>query len=214
MIKQNFSTSSKFNNISAPTKDTHENHKSIIYLAGGCFWGVQAYINNIKGVINTYVGYANGDLNKLRVQSSSGLSEPELAQIGPTYEEVCSGTTNFTEACEVIYNPQFLTLNKLLDYFFKIIDPTSLNKQGYDKGTQYRTGIYYQAKENVTEQIITLINEYIISQQQNYIKPIVVEIDKIHNFYNAEDYHQNYLKKNPNGYCHINPALIKAAKDF
>jgi len=151
-----------------------------IYLAGGCFWGVQRAINLIKGVEKTVVGYANGT-----VQS-------------PTYEMVKTGQTNFVEAVLVRYDEKIIYLEEILELFFIFIDPTSLNKQGNDKGTQYRTGIYYLNNEDEL-----VIAQKLHNLQTKYQLPIMVEFMKLKNFYTAEDYHQKYLEKNPNGYCHI-----------
>ncbi|MFZ7121314.1 MAG: peptide-methionine (S)-S-oxide reductase MsrA [Eubacteriaceae bacterium] len=158
--------------------------KNIVF-AGGCFWGVQAYFNTICGVVKTKVGYANG------------------TTINPTYQEVCTGETDHVEAVFIEYDDTILSLNLLLDKFFSIIDPTSLNKQGNDRGTQYRTGIYYLDKRDLT-QIRSSINKI----EQLYDSPLVTEIKPLDKFFEAEEYHQNYLKKNPNGYCHIDLSKV------
>ena len=157
-----------------------------IILAGGCFWGVEAYFQRLNGVIKTEVGYTDG------------VSE------NPTYKEVCSGTTNHAEACKIIYDENIITLEKILEHFFRIIDPTSLNRQGYDIGTQYRTGIYYKTAEDKE-----IAENFIKAEAEKYNKPIVVDIKKESRFWNAEEYHQNYLIKNPKGYCHVDLNLIK-----
>lgn len=151
-----------------------------IYLAGGCFWGVEAYMKRIDGVIDANSGYANG------------ITE------NPTYEDVIYKGTGHAETVEVTYNSEKISLGTLLKYYFRIIDPTSLNKQGNDKGTQYRTGIYYTDLEDKD-----IIEKEIILLQKNYPKKIMVEVMPLIRFDLAEDYHQDYLKKNPNGYCHI-----------
>lgn len=151
-----------------------------IVLAGGCFWGVEEYISRIRGVVDTKVGYANGNMPN------------------PTYEEVCSGTTGHVEACYVIYDMNVITLSELLDKFWKVIDPTILNRQGNDVGSQYRTGIYY-----VDENDLDIINNSLDREQIKYSEPIVTEVMPLACFYDGEEYHQRYLKKNPNGYCHI-----------
>ncbi len=156
-----------------------ENIKTI-YLAGGCFWGVQAYMDKVLGVKETNVGYANG-----HVQS-------------PTYEEVCGGKTGYAETVKVDYDSTEITLSELLSEFFFIIDPTSYNKQGEDSGEQYRTGIYFVEKEDEA-----IAEDKIKVSQSNYDKPILVEVEKLKNYYVAEEYHQKYLQKNPGGYCHI-----------
>lgn len=151
-----------------------------IVLAGGCFWGVEEYISRINGVIDTEVGYANGNRKN------------------PTYEQVCTGTTGHAEAVKVEYDENNLPLYTLLKKFFSIIDPTIENRQGPDRGTQYRTGIYY-IDENEKDTILKVVQE----EQKKYHKKIVTEIEPLNSFYEAEEYHQDYLKKNPNGYCHI-----------
>lgn len=158
--------------------------KKIIF-AGGCFWGVQAYFDIIEGVTKTEVGYANGNKNN------------------PTYEEVCSHKTGFSEACYIEYDENITDINKLLESYFVIIDPTVKDRQGHDIGNQYRTGIYYYNKEDVN-----YINEYIVQEQKKYKEKIVTEVEIVKNFYSAETYHQNYLKKNVNGYCHIPRELL------
>lgn len=157
-----------------------------IWLAGGCFWGVEAYFMQLKGVLNTVVGYGQGNINR------------------PTYQQVCSGTTGHTEICEVTYDSAILSLDKLLEHFFRIIDPTTLNRQGPDRGTQYRTGIYYTEQED-RGIIISFINK----MQPYYTDPIVVEIEPVRSFFPAEDYHQRYLEKTPGGYCHVDLGLAK-----
>ncbi len=152
-----------------------------IILAGGCFWGVEAYIARIPGVLETKVGYANGTVQN------------------PTYEQVCAKKTGHTEACYIHYDEDRLKLENLLDKFWQVIDPTVLNRQGPDIGSQYRTGIYYTADEDLN--IILQSKE---KEQKEYKQPIVTEIEKLICFYEAEKYHQKYLVKNPNGYCHIN----------
>lgn len=158
-----------------------------IYFAGGCFWGVQAYFSLLEGVITTTTGYANGNKEN------------------PTYEEVCTGETDFAETVMVEYDSNTIALDILLDHFFGIINPTSLNRQGNDIGTQYRTGIYY-IDEADREQIIMKID----AEQRKYPNKIQTEVGRLKNFYEAEEYHQDYLDKNPLGYCHID--LSKAYK--
>lgn len=151
-----------------------------IVLAGGCFWGVEEYFSRIQGVLNTKVGYANTMIEN------------------PSYEYVCSGQTKAAEAVYIEYDENQLSLESLLDAYFQIIDPTVLNRQGPDIGTQYRTGIYH------TDAKDTDIIQKVLQQEQNrYSDPIVTETLPLNNFFDAEEYHQRYLKKNPNGYCHI-----------
>ena len=157
-----------------------------IWLAGGCFWGVEAYFRQLKGVLATKVGYGQGTV-------------PD-----PGYRQVCSGSTGHAEICEITYDAAILSTEKLLEHFFRIIDPTSLNRQGPDCGTQYRTGIYY-ADEADKSGIIAIMQQ----MQERYQAPIVVEVEALRNFYPAEEYHQDYLTKTPGGYCHINLGLAK-----
>ena len=151
-----------------------------IYLAGGCFWGVEAYFERIDGVIDAVSGYANG------------------RTANPRYEDVIYKNTGHAETVKVTYNPDKLSLDDILLYYFRIIDPTSLNKQGNDRGTQYRAGVY---STDASEQKV--IAAALDKLQQSYKKPIVVENEPLENFYVAEEYHQDYLAKNPNGYCHV-----------
>jgi peptide-methionine (S)-S-oxide reductase len=151
-----------------------------IVLGGGCFWGVEEFFTRINGVMNTQVGYANG-----RTEN-------------PTYEDVCYGNTYFAEVCLIDYDENIISLEEILNKFWSIIDPTTLNRQGNDIVSQYRTGIYYVDKAD--EEIII---KSVDSLQKNYIKKIATEIKSLENYYKAEEYHQRYLKKNPNGYCHI-----------
>ena len=151
-----------------------------IVLAGGCFWGVEEFLSRINGVTETEVGYANG------------------RTLNPTYEDVCNKNTYFAESCYVTYDENIVSLEEILKEYWSIINPTSLNKQGNDVGSQYRTGIYYLDEEDL-DTIIKSKSE----NQKNYDKKIVTEIKPLINYYKAEDYHQKYLKKNPNGYCHI-----------
>ncbi|MGV1021250.1 peptide-methionine (R)-S-oxide reductase MsrB [Empedobacter falsenii] len=166
--------------------NTSENE---IYFAGGCFWGTEHFFQQVRGVTNTVVGYANGTIEK------------------PSYKEVITGKTGFAETVKVTYNPDIVDLGLLIDLYFKTIDPTSLDKQGNDLGTQYRTGIYYT---NPTDS--KLIDQKLKDLEKNYNQKIVVENMPLHNFYDAENYHQDYLNKNPKGYCHISPSLFDDAR--
>lgn len=157
-----------------------------LYLGGGCFWGVQAYFDRIPGVVETSVGYANG------------LTE------NPIYQDVSSSESEHVEAVHIKYNPDKVQLQVLLNQFFKIIDPTSVNRQGNDRGIQYRTGIYYT--DEATAEIAKSILE---GQQKNYSEPLAVELLPIKHYYLAEEYHQEYLIKNPDGYCHISFDSLK-----
>ena len=160
-----------------------------IYFAGGCFWGTEHFFKQINGVTATQVGYANGNIEN------------------PTYEQVYTDSTGFAEVVKVAYDPKVVSLEMLLDLFFKTIDPTSLNQQGEDIGTRYRTGIYWVNSEDEKA-----VKEALSELQKNYEKPIVVENEPLKNFYSGEEYHQDYLDKNPSGYCHINPGLFELAK--
>lgn len=161
-------------------------NESEIYLAGGCFWGIQAFFDRLEGVLSSTVGYANGN------------------KTTPTYEEVCTQTTGHAETIKVIYDRDIIGLEKLLDYFFMVIDPCSLNRQGEDIGDQYRTGIYYTDQSDRK-----IIEDYMTKITPNYPQPLVTEVMALKNFYPAEEYHQNYLVKNPQGYCHIDLNLLK-----
>ncbi len=156
-----------------------------IVLAGGCFWGVEAYFSRLKGVVKTNVGYVNGHTKN------------------PTYEEVCNFDTGYAEACYVTYDDDFISLEKLLSHFWRIIDPTVKNRQGPDFGSQYRTGIYY-----VEEDDLPVIQKSKDHEQNNHTKKIVTEIEPLKNYYEAEEYHQKYLEKNPKGYCHIDLSIL------
>ena len=176
--------SNVFLGIAGPMKKQAE-----IYFAGGCFWGTEHFLKQIRGVEATQVGYANSTISN------------------PSYEQVCSGKTNAAETVKVVYASEVVNLNLLLDLYFQTIDPTSLNRQGNDRGTQYRTGIYYTNKAD-----IPIINQAIKTLSAQYQKPVMIEVKPLGNFYPAETYHQDYLDKNPNGYCHINSALFDMAR--
>ena len=160
-----------------------------IFLAGGCFWGTEHYFKQIAGVTETEVGYANG------------ITE------NPTYKEVCTDKTQFAETVRIVYDPDIVGLRYLLRMYFKAIDPVSVNQQGHDKGTQYRTGIYY-----TDEADLPLIDEVWREEQAHYDEPLAVERLPLKNYYRAEDYHQDYLDKNPDGYCHLPLALFEYAR--
>lgn len=162
-----------------------------IYLAGGCFWGTAYLFSLVPGVEKSVAGYANSII-------------PD-----PTYKEVCTGRTGAAECVEVVYNPSDVTLDQLLGLFYKSIDPTSLNRQGNDIGTQYRTGIYYTDPSD-----LPVIEKSLEALQRRYAKPIEVECQPLLNFYKAEEYHQDYLEKNPGGYCHVDPKLFQEARNL
>lgn len=152
-----------------------------IVLAGGCFWGTEAYMKKLPGVLGTQVGYANSQVEN------------------PSYQQVCTGATHAAEAVKVTYDPQVISLPLLLEAYFQTIDPTSLNQQGNDRGTQYRTGIYWTDPQD--EAVIT---SELLKLWRRIGKPLRVEVQPLINFYPAEDYHQGYLDANSQGYCHVN----------
>ena len=160
-----------------------------IYLAGGCFWGAEHFFQQISGVVLTEVGFANGHT-------------PD-----PTYKEVYTDTTGYAETVHIRYDTEYVGLKFLLRMFFKAIDPTSLNKQGEDEGTRYRTGIYYKDPADLPK-IRCIFDEV----QRQLEAPVVVEVAPLQNFYRAEDYHQDYLNKNPDGYCHLPLELFQFAR--
>lgn len=162
-----------------------------IYLAGGCYWGVEKFIANIQGVQETEVGFANGNTE------------------APTYQQVRYENTGHAETVRVVYDPELVPLPQLLKLFYKIIDPTTVDQQGEDIGHQYRTGIYYtDAADGETAQ--ASLREL----ASGYDKPLAVECCPLEHFYSAEEYHQKYLDKNPTGYCHVPFALINWVKDI
>jgi peptide methionine sulfoxide reductase msrA/msrB len=160
-----------------------------IYFAGGCFWGTEHLFQLVRGVVETEVGYANGKIKN------------------PTYEQVISHTTGFAEAVKVKYDADQVNLPLLIDLFFKSIDPTTIDRQGNDIGDNYRSGIYSMDPE--TENIV---KTEVAKLAKNYSQPVVVETIPLINFYKAEDYHQDYLDKNPGGYCHIPLSVFEEAK--
>lgn len=160
-----------------------------IYLAGGCYWGAEKYLSNIKGVAETEVGFANGNT------------------VSPSYEQVKHENTGHAETVKTVYDDEIISLSALLSLFYKIIDPTSLDKQGEDEGHQYRTGIYYTNEEDKA-----VCEKSLEELQKNYSEKLEVECLPLDNFYTAEEYHQKYLDKNPNGYCHVPFGLINWVK--
>lgn len=162
-----------------------------IYLAGGCFWGVEHFLGLIDGVTSTTVGYANSDINS------------------PTYEDLKAHRSLAAETVEVVYDENKISLEEILDLFFMIIDPTILDQQGHDVGHQYRTGIYY-----VDENDVQIIRQSLKKLESKYDKPIVTELLPLENFTIAEEYHQDYLIKNPQGYCHVDSKMFQIAKNY
>ena len=153
--------------------------KNTIYFAAGCFWGSELFFKQFDGVLDTQVGYANGPT------------------ADPTYKDVCNDSGH-AETVKIDYDPAVISLEKLIDYYFMIIDPLSVNKQGGDIGVQYRTGIYYVSEDQ------RLIAEKKMAELSAKLgQKLAVELLPLQNFYPAEEYHQDYLNKNPGGYCHI-----------
>ncbi|GAB6975486.1 bifunctional methionine sulfoxide reductase B/A protein [Prevotella falsenii] len=160
-----------------------------IYVAGGCFWGTEHYIKQVKGVLSTEVGYANGNTKR------------------PTYEEVCTDATGFAEAVHIKYDPDVVSLDFLMKLYFVSIDPTSHNRQGNDRGSQYRTGVYYTDAADRA-----IIKKVFDAEARKHSVPLEVELLPLKNFYPAEEYHQDYLDKNPTGYCHLPSSLFEYAR--
>lgn len=150
-----------------------------IYLAGGCFWGMQKFLDQFDGILATEVGYANG---------------PDMA---PSYEDVCN-SSGHAETVRVDYEEDRISLSKILEFYFMVIDPLSVNRQGNDRGIQYRTGIYYTDPDQLAE-----IRPVYQAQESKAGQKLAVELEPLNNFFSAEEYHQKYLDKNPTGYCHI-----------
>ena len=158
-----------------------------IYLAGGCFWGMQMFIDQFGGVLATEVGYANG---------------PDKA---PTYKEVCA-SSGHAETVKIEYDPAVITLEELLEFYFMVIDPLSVNRQGGDCGIQYRTGIFYTGEGQ-----LEVIRKVTAEQEAKLFQPLAVVVEPLKNFFSAEEYHQKYLEKNPGGYCHIPSQMMHIA---
>lgn len=159
-----------------------------IYLAGGCFWGTEKLFASVEGVIDAISGYANG---KDDIEN-------------PSYELVCTGTTNYKETVKVVFDPEKVSLRKLLLIYYNVIDPTVIAQQGMDRGTQYQTGIYY------TDDVQLPVIEEISAIVRESAPAFWVEIEPIKNFFDAEEYHQKYLDKNPGGYCHVPRSKIQS----
>ena len=160
-----------------------------IYFAGGCFWGTQHYFKQIRGVVSAEAGYANGHTP------------------APTYEQVYTDTTGHAETVRVEYDPAEISLKQLVELYFRTIDPLSLNRQGGDIGTRYRTGIYFTDPSD--EAVICEVCGRVSAECGS---PLAVETAPLSSFHRAEEYHQDYLDKNPAGYCHIPQALIEFAR--
>lgn len=166
------------NQTEQPMMNQSQQQLHTIYLAGGCFWGLEAYMQRVNGVVDAESGYANGK-----------TAETSYKLIG---------VTDHAETVRVVYDAGKISLKDLLQYYFRVIDPTSINKQGNDRGRQYRTGIYYQSEGDKA-----VIEAALKKLQSQYQAPLQVEVQPLKNYVVAEDYHQDYLAKNPNGYCHI-----------
>lgn len=174
-----------------PEEDEEETNMKTIYLAGGCFWGAEKYLGLVPGVVDTNVGYANG-----RTEN-------------PSYEDVKYHQSGHAETVRVKYDETKISLERLLEKYFEAIDPVSVNKQGEDEGIQYRTGIYYTDREDLTA--INAVYERIAEANE---KPLAVEVLPLVHYYEAEDYHQKYLDKNPQGYCHLDGCMFERAKEI
>lgn len=163
----------------------------VIYFAGGCFWGTQYYISLFEGVLETKVGYANGKVEN------------------PTYRQVYTDQTGHAECVKVVYDADVVSLATLCRLFFRSIDPLLKNRQGEDCGTRYRTGIYW-----VNESDAAIVNDIFSEIQLKYNEPLAVEMSPLECFYTGEEYHQQYLVKNPDGYCHLSASLMKSARSY
>lgn len=163
-----------------------------IYFAGGCFWGTEHFFQQIHGVLRTQTGFANG--------------REDLP--APTYEQVYTDTTGYAETVFVEFDDEQVSPAFLVRMFFAAIDPLSLNRQGHDTGTRYRTGVYYTVEEQRA-----VIEAVFAEEQKKYTEPMQVELLPLRNFYPADEYHQNYLTKHPDGYCHLPLQLFRWAKE-
>jgi peptide-methionine (S)-S-oxide reductase len=170
--------------------------KEIATLAGGCFWCLEAVLENVRGVESVVSGYAGGKVTD------------------PTYQQVCTGTTGHAEVVQVTFDPTAISYRDILEIYFAIHDPTTLNRQGHDVGTQYRSAIFYHSAEQqkVAKDLIAELNAAHI-----WDRPIVTELAPLEKFYPAEDYHQGYFRRNPNqGYCQmvVSPKVAKFRQKF
>lgn len=162
--------------------------EKVLYFAGGCFWGTERVFKVLDGVTDTTVGYANGHIEN------------------PTYEEVCRNETGFRETVRVTYDPSVVSTDTVLDAYFLCVDPTQVNGQGNDHGTQYQTGVYYRDKS-----LLPVIERKFSEEREKYDE-FHVELKPLECFYEAEEYHQDYLTKNPDGYCHITLVDLEKVK--
>ncbi|HYG51322.1 MAG TPA: peptide-methionine (S)-S-oxide reductase MsrA [Flavobacteriales bacterium] len=182
--------------INKPTQEINMDGMETVTLGGGCFWCIEAVLLNLEGVQTVISGYAGGTTKN------------------PTYREVCTGTTGHAEVVQVVYDPKKVSFEEILEVFFTVHDPTTLNRQGHDVGTQYRSVIFYNSPEQ-KKRAETLVAE--LDKSGAYSSPIVTQVAELTNFYKAEDYHQNYYNNNPEqGYCQyvIQPKLEKFRKVF
>ena len=161
-----------------------------LYFAAGCFWGAQKFFSLVKGVTFTEVGFANGFTEN------------------PTYKEVYTDQTGYAETVHLQYDTTVITEERLTELFLKAIDPLSLNKQGEDEGTRYRTGVYF-----ISEDQVPGIRKALDRTAEALGQTLAVELLPLQNFYRAEEYHQDYLEKNPTGYCHLSPAIFRQAEE-
>lgn len=155
-----------------------------IYVAGGCFWGVQEYFNRLKGIISTAAGYANGDTKN------------------PSYQDLCARRASHAETVKLDYDPAVISPKKIAEHLLRIIDPYSADRQGGDVGHQYRTGIYFTNSQDGAA-----VRAYLKTVPDS--EKFALEVEPLRNFYDAEEYHQRYLQKNPGGYCHVDFSKIK-----
>ena len=160
-----------------------------IYLAAGCFWGAEKYLKQIHGVVSTEVGYANGNIYH------------------PTYREVSTDVTGYAETVHVKYDSDVIGLERILQIYFRAIDPVSVNRQGNDSGTRYRTGIWYTDSQD-----LPAIQKIYDMVRGDVKQPLAVEVKPLKNFYRAEEEHQNYLEKHPGAYCQIPESLMEFAR--
>ena len=165
-----------------------ETKVKVIHLAGGCFWGLEAYMQKLNGVEDAISGYANGKTEN------------------PSYYDL--KTSGHAETVKVVYNPDIISLEDILAHYLRVVNPVSVNKQGNDVGTQYRTGIYYTDEADKT-----IIENILAKEQTKHDKPIAIEVEPLKQFYDVEEYHQDYLEKNPGGYCHIDLSLADKPLD-
>ncbi len=158
-----------------------------VYIASGCFWGVQHFFKQVKGIVEANSGYAQSNIKN------------------PSYRDLIKGRSSAVEAVEVIYDEREITLTKILQLFFRIVDPFSLNRQGYDIGIQYRSGIYV-----LSEDELAFVQDFFLQKENEFQKEIVVEAQMLENFTLAENYHQDYLLHNPSAPCHINFSVLES----